>query len=163
MAVLSKLLGCFCLDANQELPDIEKHLITQTDSHATYKDVPSKAEVADDIIVKLFAAEKNDVALEADLKSTVHTYGWYDGLAAAILVALEQAIELEKEMGPAVKAVYEKAVAAVNKIKDWAEANPEMAAVVVTLIALGVLALTIPWLMPYLGFTEEGISEGEFV
>ena len=76
---------------------------------------------------------------------------------------MENAIKLRKEMGPAVKAAYEKAVAAVNKVKEWAEEHPEMVAVIATLIALGVLALTIPWLMAYLGFTEEGIIEGKFV
>jgi hypothetical protein len=66
-------------------------------------------------------------------------------------------------MGPAVKAAYEKAVAAVNKVKEWAEAHPEMTAVIITLIALGVLALMVPWLAASLGFAEEGIIEGKFV
>ena len=66
-------------------------------------------------------------------------------------------------MGPAMKAAYEKAVTAVNKVKEWADAHPEMTAVIITLIALGVLALMMPWLMAYLGFAEEGIIEGKLV
>ncbi|MCJ1357465.1 MAG: hypothetical protein MMC33_007461 [Icmadophila ericetorum] len=156
MAVLSTLLSCCCINADQEPSDVEKHLITQ------YKDNPTTAEVADDVIAKLFAAEKNDIALQENLKSMVHTCSWYDNLAAAILAAIEQAIELEKEMGPAVKAAYEKAVAAVNEVKEWADAHPEMAAVVITLIALGVLAVMMPWLMAYLGFAEEGILKASW-
>jgi hypothetical protein len=33
--------------------------------------------------------------------------------------------------------------------------------VLVTLIALGVLAIMMPWLMAWLGFAEEGIVEGK--
>ncbi len=156
MAVLSKLLECCCIYTDQELPFSKK-------SYIPYKDNPSKAELADEIIAKLFAAEKNDAALQADLQSIIHAYGWFDDLAAAILAALENAIKIGEKMGPAVKTAYEKAVAAVNKVKEWAEAHPEMTAVIITLIALGVLALMIPWLMAYLGFAEEGIIEGKFV
>jgi hypothetical protein len=163
MAVLSKLLGCCCIHTDQELSFSEKRLASNTDSYIPYKDNPSKAELADEIVGKLFAAEKNDAALQADLQSAIHAYGWYDGLAHAILAALENAIKLREEMGPAVKAAYEKAVEAVNKVKEWAEAHPEMATVIVTLIALGIIALMVPWLMAYLGFAEEGIIEGKFV
>jgi len=163
MAVLSKLLGCCCIHTDQELPFSEKRLTTNTDSYIPYKDNLSKAEVADKIIAKLFAAKKNDAALQADLQSVIHAYGWYDGLASAILSALEIAIKIGEEMGSAVKTAYDKAVAAVNTVKDWAEAHPEMTAVIITLIALGILALMIPWLMAYLGFAEGGIIEGKFV
>ena len=67
MAVLSKLLGCCCIHTDQELSFSEKRLTTNTDSYIPYKDNPSKAELADDIIAKLFAAEKNDAVLQADL------------------------------------------------------------------------------------------------
>lgn len=163
MAVLSKLLGCCCIHTDQELSFTEKRYTTNTDSYILYKDNPSKAELADEFIAKLFAAENNDAVLQADLKSLIHAYSWYDGLAAAILAALENAIKLREEMGSAVKAAYEKAVTAVNKVKEWAEEHPKMTAVIITLIALGVLALMIPWLMAYLGFAEEGIIEGKFI
>jgi len=155
------LLGCCCIHTNQE-SSCEKHRPTNTDRYAPYKDDPSKTEVANEIILKLFAAEKNDSTLQADLRSMVHAYGWYDGLAAAILAALEEAIKLGVEMGPAVKAAHNKAVEAINEVKEWAEAHPEMTAVIITLIALGIIALMMPWLMAYLGFVEEGIIEASW-
>ena len=163
MAVLSKLLGYCCVHLDRKPSFSEKSLTINTDNYIPYKDSPNKAELTDEIIAKLFAAQRNDAILQADLQSTIHAYGWYDGLAAAILAGMEEAIKLGKEMGPAVKAAYEKAVAAVNMVKEWAEAHPEMTAVIITLIALGVLALMIPWLMASLGFAEEGIIEGKFV
>ncbi|XTI89217.1 hypothetical protein V2W45_1237519, partial [Cenococcum geophilum] len=87
----------------------------------------------------------------------------YDGFTTAILAALENAIKIGEEMGLAVKTAYKKAVVAVNKVKEWAEVHPEMTAVIITLITLGVLALIIPWLMAYLGFAKEGIIKGKFV
>jgi len=36
-------------------------------------------------------------------------------------------------------------------------------AAIITLIALGVVALMVPWLMAYLGFAEEGIIEGNLM
>lgn len=91
-----------------------------------------------------------------------HAYGWYDGLTAAILAALEQAVKLEVVMGPAIKVACGKAVTAVNQITKWAEAHLAMTVVVITLITLIVFALIMPWLMAYLGFLEEGILEGKF-
>jgi hypothetical protein len=158
MAVLSTLIQswCCCINADEEPSDNEKPLIQ-------YRDEPSTEEVAEEIVAKLFAAEHNDEALQADLQSMVHVCGWHNTLAAAILAVMERAIALGKEMYPALKAAYEKAVAAVNDVEEWAGEHPEMAAVITTLIALGVLAVMVPWVMGYLGFAEEGIIGGELV
>ncbi|KAF2433997.1 hypothetical protein EJ08DRAFT_573595, partial [Tothia fuscella] len=118
--------------------------------------------LADQIVAKLIAANKNDAILKADLQSTIHTYGWYDGLAAAVLAALENAIRMGDKMQPAMKSAYEKAAAEVGKVNGWATDHPEIAALLVTLIALGILAIMIPWLMAWLGFAEEGILEGSW-
>jgi hypothetical protein len=161
MAAFSKLFPCCCSFSNQKSRLFEKHLATDPYRNATYQDHPSKVELADQIVAKLFAADKNDAILKADLQSTIHTYGWYDGFAAAVLAALESAIRLGVETGPAMKSSYEKAVEGVSKVEEWAGEHPEMAAVLVTLIALGVLAIMTPWLMAWLGFAEEGIVESK--
>jgi hypothetical protein len=165
MAVLSTLIRswCCCINADEEPSDYEKPLINHAHTDVQYRDEPSTGEVAEDIVTKLFAAEKNDEALQADLQSMARVCGWHDKLAHAILSAMERAIDVGKEMGPAVKAAYDKAVAAISEVKEWADAHPEMAAVITTLIALGVLAVMIPWVMAYLGFAEEGIVGGELI
>ncbi|KAM3070357.1 hypothetical protein ACMFMG_010188 [Clarireedia jacksonii] len=162
MAVLSTLMWCCCINADEEPSDIEKPLTTQAYIDIPYMDEPNIEDVANGIVTKLFEAEKNDKALQADLQSKVHACGWYDKLAAAILAAMERAINIGKSMSPAVKAAYDKAVAGVNKVQEWADANPEMAAVITTLVALGVIAVMMPWLMGFLGFAEEGIIEASW-
>jgi len=161
MIALSKLLPCCCIRSNHSSRLPEKHLNTNAGHYPTYQDHPNRAEVADEIVAKLFAARNNDAILEADLQFTIHTCGWYYGLAAAVLAALENTIRLGNEMGPAMKSAYEKAIAGVSRVDEWATDHPEMAAVLVTLIALGVLAIMTPWLMVWLGFAEEGIVEGK--
>jgi hypothetical protein len=157
----SKLFSCCGSRSDHSSRLSEKHLTTDPNHYAKYQDHPSKAELADQIVAKLFAADKNDAILKADLQSTIHAYGWYDGLAAAVLVALENAIRLGEEMGPAMKSAYEKAAAEVSKVEEWAAEHPEMTAVLVTLVALGVLAIMMPYLMAWLGFAEGGIVEGK--
>jgi hypothetical protein len=161
MAAFSKLLSYCCVGSDHTFRLSEKHLATDPGHYAAYQDQPSKAELADQIVAKLVAAKKNDAILKADLQSTIHTYGWYDGLAAAVLAALENTIRLGEGMGLAMKSAYEKAVAGVSSVEEWAGEHPEMAVVIVTLIALGVLAIMMPWLMAWLGFADEGIVEGK--
>ena len=157
----SKLFSCCGSRSDHSSRLSEKNLTTDPNHYAKYQDHPSKAELADQIVAKLLAANKNDAILKADLQSTIHAYGWYDGLAAAVLAALENAIRLGKEMGPAMKSAYEKAAAEVSKVEEWAAEHPEMTAVLVTLVALGVLAIMMPYLMAWLGFAEAGIVEGK--
>ena len=161
MSLLSAFLSC-CSTRSKRTPRLsEKHLTTPP-HYAPYQDHPTETDLAAQIIAKLLAATKNDAVLKADLQSTISTYGWYDGLAAAVLAGLENAIKLGEEMQPAMKAAYERAVEGVNSVEQWAGEHPEIsAAVVVTLIALGVLAIMMPWLMAWLGFAEEGIVEGK--
>jgi hypothetical protein len=168
MATLSKLLTSCCLypdDAEPTSEEKQSLLLNAT----IPKCKPTEAQFADEIVAKLLAAQRNDAALQADLRCTVdacgrsalHADGWYDGLVAAVLEGLKRAIELGEEMGPVMNEAHDKAVAAVNKVKEWAEDNPEMAGVIITLIALGVIALLVPWMLTVLGFTESGILEGK--
>ncbi|KAI9685654.1 MAG: hypothetical protein M1822_004214 [Bathelium mastoideum] len=161
MAMLSNLFGCFCLWADPEPSDLaENHTLNNT-KNGPYQDGANEAEIAHDIVAKLFAAQKHDVILKADLQTTIRARGWYESLAAAVLATLVRAIELKAEMGPAMKDAYGKASTAISQNKEWAGKHPKMTEVIITLIALGILALMMPWLMVYLGFTEDGIFKGE--
>lgn len=159
--VLPSIFSCFCVRPRHTSRRFEKHPTTDRGRCNAYYDHPTKPELAEQIVAKLLAADKNDAALEADLQSAIHSFGWYDGLAAAVLARLEEALELGKEMGPAMRSAYEKATAGIDKVEEWAGDHPEMAAVIVTLIAIGILAVMTPWLLAWLGFAEEGIVEGK--
>jgi hypothetical protein len=168
MSVLSKLLFCSCLSSEHPPHLSEKHL-TPSSRHITkYQDNPSSpdessASAAEQIVATLFAARANDAILRADLESITHTYGWYDSFAAAVLATLESAIKLGLVMGPAMQSAYDRAVAGIRAVDAWAGEHPDMAAVLVTLVALGVLAILMPWMLTWLGFAEEGVVEGELV
>ena len=152
MAMLPKLLTSCCLQHDDQEPtSAEKEPLLSSNSNLT------EAHLADEIVSRLIAAE-SDTALQADLRSMVHTYGWYDGLAEAVLEGLKRALELGEEMGPVMKNAFERAVTAFSDIKEWVKANPAKT----TLIALGVLAILVPWMLTALGFAEAGIVEGKF-
>jgi len=165
MAVLSKFLSACCLQPDEPEPNLDEKapLLSNPSSGTVHAGSLTKDELVDDIVAKLFAAERKDEVLEADLRSSmVHAYGWYDAIAAGVLEGLKRAFELGKEMGPVMTDAYDKAVAALNKVEEWAEENPEMAQVIITLIALGVMAVVVPWMMTYLGFAESGIVAGSW-
>jgi hypothetical protein len=151
MAMISKLLTGCCLrpDDDHEQPPAEKEPLLGRAAD------PSNARLADDIVAKLAAAE-SAAALRADLRSAAHACGWREGLAEAVFEALKRAVELGTEMGPLMKEAYDKVVAAVNNVEEWAEAHP----VTTTLIVLGLLAVMVPWVLTALGFAEGGILEG---
>ncbi|PGH11860.1 hypothetical protein AJ79_04657 [Helicocarpus griseus UAMH5409] len=151
MALLSKLRGCCCIRPRKE-PSSEKHFVDDTDHRDICEDDPSVG-LADEVVSRIFAAENDD-----DIQSIFWTYNWPDRVAKSLLAALENAIKFGKEMSPAMKDAYDKAVAAINNVEEWTKRHPEMEeAVIITLIALGVLALLMPWVLGYLGFAEEGI------
>ncbi|KAK3064935.1 hypothetical protein LTS18_002097, partial [Coniosporium uncinatum] len=159
MAAFTKLIPCCCIRPRHPSRPCEKHLGTDPGHFAIYQDNSSKSDLAEQIVAKLLSTDKNDASLKADIQSTVHIYGWYDGLAAAVLAAVEKAIRLREEIGPAMKAAFEKAVAGINMVEERVGEHPEMTALLVTFIALGILAVMTLWLVTWQGFAEEGIVE----
>jgi hypothetical protein len=67
MAAFSKLLSYYCVGSDYTFRLSEKHLTTDPDHYTAYQDHPNKAELADQIVAKLVAADKNDAILKADL------------------------------------------------------------------------------------------------
>jgi len=120
---------------------------------------PSEEEIADAIVSTLFSAEKNGHDLKRTLQNQVHTCGWYEGLAKLVLEKVEAAIKAGAEMGGAMKEAYDKANIVVN---EFVEEHPVLTAVLITLLAIGVLAILTPILLEILGFGELGPIEGSF-
>lgn len=79
---------------------------------------------------------------------------WAERLAEYVLAGIEKILKEGQSMGTAVKDAMEKAMSAAV---GFAQNHPVYA----TLIALGILALLVPWAIEALGFGELGPIEGE--
>jgi len=107
----------------------------------------------------MLTAEKPGKMLKRELESEVSTTGWTDGIAKKVLAGLEKVIQEGKVVGGAVgEALAHARVFA----EDFAREHPVFAAVIVTVVALGVLYLLWPWAISALGFGELGPIEGSW-
>lgn len=87
----------------------------------------------------------------------IRTASFYSNLAERILEGLKTALESGAAMG----AVIEDACKIVKAEADrFIKKHPLLADVAITLIALGILYLLLPWVIEYLGFSELGPIEG---
>jgi len=119
------------------------------------KNVAAEDRAARDIVSALFQAEKNGKDLKVKLQDTVGTYGWTANLANAVLAHLIDALDKAAPMGQALKDAFDRST---NEAKDFAQEHP----IFLTIVALGILALMVPWALEALGFAELGIVEGEY-
>ena len=71
-------------------------------------------DVATSIFDALNNADKSGKHLERTLNDLVGEYGWYEGLAVALLHQLENALRASVPMGQAMKEAYDKSVAAAT-------------------------------------------------
>ena len=98
-------------------------------------------------------ADPSDVHLQAGLKDTVSTCGYYDRLAKMILEKLTNTLKNGAAFGNTMKEASERAAeAAVGFVKE----HPAYC----TIIALGILVIVAPWVLEILGFAELGPVEG---
>jgi len=155
---IDEILGCLCMGRTSTAAQydvLEKQPSLRLDS--THEKHPQSTEsLAEDILSTLYAADTNDEHLIRRLQDVVHQTGWYEGLAAAVLTGLENALKAETPMGQAMKDAYEKAKQIVADVFDFVKAHPVFCAVV----ALGILVILAPWAIEVLGFGELGPIEG---
>jgi hypothetical protein len=124
---------------------------------ATYN-AEKEEHLAHDIVTILFTAEKPDNEIKAQLSSIMHTEGWTGRLAKRILNNLVTALNTGRAMGHTMKEAFDKASKAAE---EFAEKHPVYTAVIVTVVAIGILVLLVPWVVEALGFAELGPVEGE--
>ncbi|KAL9589216.1 MAG: hypothetical protein Q9179_007988, partial [Wetmoreana sp. 5 TL-2023] len=122
-------------------------------------------EAASRIVNLLFQTDNDNPhsTLDVQITSIVHQAGvsWSSYLAQKILAGLEAALKAGREMMPAMKTAYEKSVgAAVKEFKAFAIEHPILTGVFLTVVAIGVLVLLVPWAVEALGFAELGPVEG---
>lgn len=120
--------------------------------------------LANSIIETLYTAPLNSPTLHRDLSSLVHSTSWTETLAVFILNKLRQAIEASRPMGKAMQHAIDHVKSAAEATWEWVKQHPkEMAALVATVIALGVLIyFGVPFVMSALGFARTGIRAGSW-
>ncbi|KAF1938908.1 hypothetical protein EJ02DRAFT_505155 [Clathrospora elynae] len=111
----------------------------------------------------LLSAHDPAAAIADDvLASIVGAYGWKENIAKLILkkltAALQCADDAREKLGPVVNDAYHKAWEAAKSTKGFVIEHPVMC----TVIALGVLCLVAPFVLPTLGFAELGPVGGTF-
>lgn len=140
MALLSSILDCIFGDMTQEPP--------------RPPDSRSPEHVASSIVTMILNAD-DPYLLEKQLKEEISITGWSEDIAKAILRGLENAIKAGTEMAQV-------ASGAMVQSKDAAIGFATEHPVYATLIALGILALILPWALEAIGFGELGPIEGSF-
>ncbi|KAH8815667.1 hypothetical protein F5884DRAFT_187657 [Xylogone sp. PMI_703] len=113
----------------------------------------STEDIADDIIKILFTSEKAGKNLERQVNSRIHAEGWTENLARKILERLEEVIKKGAPMGQAMKEAAEKATTVAE---DFIKEHKLLVEVLGAFVAVGVLALLLPWVLEVLGFGELG-------
>jgi len=148
------ILNCFGEAGQQEKAPIrEKERIHEGDF--SHKD----AEASQQIILALQEAEKSRQEIQLNVARVVNANGWTESLAKAILTRLTAGLESGMQMkGPLQDAFYK----AVAEAFEFAHGHP----VYTTVVALGILAVLLPWVIEALGFWagfgEAGPLEGSF-
>lgn len=115
-------------------------------------------ELANDVLDLLLSAEKPGRDLDLRLQELVRPYGWRESLARCILDGLVRTLETGVALGGAAKVAFDKASAVAAK---FVKEHPVLTAVIVTVIAIGILVYLAPWVVEALGFGELGPLEGE--
>ncbi|RDL37478.1 Uncharacterized protein BP5553_04911 [Venustampulla echinocandica] len=111
--------------------------------------------IAADILRTLFSADQGGKHLKKSVQEIVGERGWTENIAKAILGGIENGLKQGVQVGMAMKEASEKAIA---EAADFAHDHPYFCA----LIAIGILAILMPWVLEVLGFAELGPVEGSF-
>jgi hypothetical protein len=122
----------------------------------------SDEDAANDIVNLLYTTEKAGNVLKAEIQRIMQAHGCIQAngireyFAEVVFKTLEAAVRAGRIMGPVIKDAYNRAVEATKKIKEFVKENPALCSI----IAIGIIALLLPWLLEALGFAVEGIIEG---
>jgi hypothetical protein len=109
--------------------------------------------VATEILQTLYNSEKHGRDLERKIKDIVKTSGWTENVARYTLDKLVEALVQGAPMGQTLKDTFEKAR---DEALKFAKDHP----LLVTVIALGICVILLPYVIEALGFGALGPSEG---
>ncbi|KAL1874567.1 hypothetical protein Plec18167_005798 [Paecilomyces lecythidis] len=114
----------------------------------------SPTSTASDILTIILTAD-TPYTLHKHLNERISTESWSEDVATALLHGLKNAIKTGTQMA---KASFDALAQAKDAAIGFAEDHPVYA----TLIALGILAILMPWALEILGFGDLGPIEGSF-
>ena len=101
----------------------------------------------------MMSADEAGPSLDATIQSIVHQAGgWSEYLAGKSLAALEAVLKSGRRLSAAMQGAYDKACAAFKATEGFAADHPIATEVLITVLALGVLIVLMPYVVEYLGF-----------
>lgn len=109
--------------------------------------------IAGDVLRTLFDAHQGGAHLKKSVQDIIGERGWTENIAILILRGVENGLKQGIEMGATMTEAFEKAV---SEASGFAHEHPYFCA----LIAVGILAILMPWVLEALGFAELGPVEG---
>lgn len=165
MSIIAACLPCLARRQRQPIHreggEKQPLLIAPKESQSWY-DVRTQEDtpLAKDILAILLSSNTEPREVIRDRLRNEHrirTASFYSNLAERILEGLKTALESGSAKGAAIEEAY-KVVKAQAEV--FIKKHPILTEVALTLIALGVLYLLLPWVIEYLGFSELGPIEG---
>jgi hypothetical protein len=110
-----------------------------------------------EILSILFSAEKAGAELAGQLEGVVGTTSWSEYLALQVYEGLCNAIRTGAHVGTALARALQRVG---EEVYEFVMENPEFVA---GILAIGVIALLVPWALAALGFGAEGPGAGELL
>jgi hypothetical protein len=133
-------------------------LACTTPSTSSRKEKEADQVAADAVLTALLTATDKD-DLERQLGSMVRIENWRESLAERVLHGLEEALKQSEKLGTHLKKAYDVVMEAKSKFE---EEHPVYAAVIETVVVIGVMYLTMGWVLEILGFAARGIRLGSW-
>ncbi|KAL5319685.1 hypothetical protein ACEPPN_012741 [Leptodophora sp. 'Broadleaf-Isolate-01'] len=121
---------------------------------------PTPSELTTALLHTLLTSEKKSLySLRTHLSTQIGAENWSTSLAQHLLDGLIHALNTSAAMGSTMKEAFDRASGVAE---EFAREHPVLVGVMVTLVALGILALVMPWVIEALGFGALGPVEGSF-
>lgn len=158
MDLIKSICDCLTGSSNEDLSVNRNNASAKLEKQRHLESEPTEEEFATRILDTLFTFEKSGEALNLHLKSIVSATSWTESLARRILDGIVSALDSGKVLVGAMKETYDKVRLVAE---DFVAKHPILTEVIVTVIAIGILAMLVPWAVEALGFGELGPIEGE--
>jgi hypothetical protein len=161
MNLLTTIFPCFTAADEpiftDKAPSAHSAKITIIQDGKSSTPTPTEEALAEEILSILLTADKRS-DIHHQLKDHVQAASWTATLARRVLDGLVNALNSGAVMGGAMKEAFDK-VSAVAE--SFVREHPILMAVIVTIIAIGILEMLMPWAIAALGFGEAGPVEGK--